>query len=174
MRCRFGTGEKIAWFFERSTAAAADERRPLDLDLFRSNKTENHHTTSLRMYNSLVERCFKDCVDSFRRKDMEPTEEKVRVFFFLSFFPFFFFFFSCEPFSYAHRKAIHRPKKTSSTVRHQVLRKVHEAQREDRAAIRRAFVAGGAADRSRDEKVIFFLSLFLTWFFSPSLPPPCN
>jgi len=30
------------------------------------------------MYNSLVERCFKDCVDSFRRKDMEPAEEKVR------------------------------------------------------------------------------------------------
>ena len=33
---------------------------------------------SLRMYNSLVERCFKDCVDSFRRKDLDATEEKVR------------------------------------------------------------------------------------------------
>lgn len=32
------------------------------------------------MYNSLVERCFKDCVDSFRRKDMEPAEEKVKTF----------------------------------------------------------------------------------------------
>jgi hypothetical protein len=30
------------------------------------------------MYNSLVERCFKDCVDSFRRKDLDATEEKVR------------------------------------------------------------------------------------------------
>lgn len=33
---------------------------------------------SLRMYNSLVERCFKDCVESFRRKDLDATEEKVR------------------------------------------------------------------------------------------------
>lgn len=32
---------------------------------------------SLRMYNSLVEKCFKDCVDSFRRKDLESSEEKV-------------------------------------------------------------------------------------------------
>lgn len=33
---------------------------------------------SLRMYNSLVERCFRDCVDSFRRKDLDAAEEKVR------------------------------------------------------------------------------------------------
>jgi len=33
---------------------------------------------SLRMYNSLVERCFRDCVDTFRRKDLEPAEEKVK------------------------------------------------------------------------------------------------
>ena len=32
---------------------------------------------SLRMYNTLVERCFRDCVDSFRRKDLDSTEEKV-------------------------------------------------------------------------------------------------
>lgn len=32
---------------------------------------------SLRMYNSLVDRCFRDCVESFRRKDLEKTEEKV-------------------------------------------------------------------------------------------------
>lgn len=32
---------------------------------------------SLRMYNTLVERCFKDCVESFRRKDLDATEEKV-------------------------------------------------------------------------------------------------
>ncbi|EFN57264.1 hypothetical protein CHLNCDRAFT_21497 [Chlorella variabilis] len=31
---------------------------------------------SLRMYNTLVERCFKDCVESFRRKDLDATEEK--------------------------------------------------------------------------------------------------
>lgn len=29
------------------------------------------------MYNSLVEKCFRDCVDSFRRKDLDSTEEKV-------------------------------------------------------------------------------------------------
>lgn len=31
---------------------------------------------SLRMYNQLVERCFKDCVETFRRKDLDSTEEK--------------------------------------------------------------------------------------------------
>ncbi|KAK9800210.1 hypothetical protein WJX73_009657 [Symbiochloris irregularis] len=31
---------------------------------------------SLRMYNNLVERCFKDCVESFRRKELDSTEEK--------------------------------------------------------------------------------------------------
>ncbi|KAL8465236.1 hypothetical protein ACS0TY_034660 [Phlomoides rotata] len=30
---------------------------------------------SLRMYNSLVERCFTDCIDSFRRKSLEKQEE---------------------------------------------------------------------------------------------------
>ncbi|GJP52303.1 hypothetical protein CLOM_g11429 [Closterium sp. NIES-68] len=29
-----------------------------------------------RMYNSLVERCFKDCVDNFRRKTLDKTEEQ--------------------------------------------------------------------------------------------------
>ena len=29
------------------------------------------------MYNGLVERCFRDCVESFRRKDLESSEEKV-------------------------------------------------------------------------------------------------
>ena len=28
------------------------------------------------MYNSLVERCFKDCVETFRRKDLDSGEEK--------------------------------------------------------------------------------------------------
>ena len=32
---------------------------------------------SLRMYNSLVEKCFKECVDGFRRKDLDATEERV-------------------------------------------------------------------------------------------------
>lgn len=32
---------------------------------------------SLRMYNALVERCFTDCVESFRRKDLDSTEERV-------------------------------------------------------------------------------------------------
>lgn len=30
---------------------------------------------SLRMYNSLVERCFSDCVDTFRRKTLDKQEE---------------------------------------------------------------------------------------------------
>ncbi|KAK6935864.1 Tim10-like [Dillenia turbinata] len=30
---------------------------------------------SLRMYNSLVERCFTDCVESFRRKTLDKQEE---------------------------------------------------------------------------------------------------
>ncbi|GLJ24666.1 hypothetical protein SUGI_0471680 [Cryptomeria japonica] len=30
---------------------------------------------SLRMYNSLVERCFNNCVDSFRRKTLDKQEE---------------------------------------------------------------------------------------------------
>ena len=29
------------------------------------------------MYNNLVDRCFRDCVDSFRRKDLDSGEEKV-------------------------------------------------------------------------------------------------
>ncbi|PRW57797.1 mitochondrial import inner membrane translocase subunit Tim9 [Chlorella sorokiniana] len=31
---------------------------------------------SLRMYNSLVERCFRDCVSEFRSKDLNAGEEK--------------------------------------------------------------------------------------------------
>ena len=34
---------------------------------------------SLRMYNGLVEKCFSTCVQSFRRKDMEKDEERVRL-----------------------------------------------------------------------------------------------
>ncbi|XP_059305590.1 mitochondrial import inner membrane translocase subunit Tim9-like [Lycium ferocissimum] len=30
---------------------------------------------SLRMYNSLVERCFTDCVDNFRSKKLDKQEE---------------------------------------------------------------------------------------------------
>ncbi|KAG6697361.1 hypothetical protein I3842_09G194500 [Carya illinoinensis] len=30
---------------------------------------------SLRMYNSLVERCFTDCVDTFQRKSLTKHEE---------------------------------------------------------------------------------------------------
>ncbi|DBA93929.1 hypothetical protein WJX82_007649 [Trebouxia sp. C0006] len=31
---------------------------------------------SLRMYNNVVERCFRDCVETFRRKDLESAEER--------------------------------------------------------------------------------------------------
>nr|XP_043610781.1 mitochondrial import inner membrane translocase subunit Tim9 [Erigeron canadensis] len=30
---------------------------------------------SLRMYNNLVERCFTDCVESFKRKTLDKQEE---------------------------------------------------------------------------------------------------
>ncbi|KAL4188858.1 hypothetical protein AMTRI_Chr08g162580 [Amborella trichopoda] len=32
-------------------------------------------TCSLRMYNSLVERCFNDCIDTFRRKSLDKQED---------------------------------------------------------------------------------------------------
>lgn len=41
--------------------------------------SENTLICSLRMYNSLVEKCFKECVDGFRRKDLDATEERVRL-----------------------------------------------------------------------------------------------
>jgi Tim10/DDP family zinc finger len=31
------------------------------------------------MYNNLVERCFTTCVDSFRRKTLEKSEETARA-----------------------------------------------------------------------------------------------
>lgn len=31
---------------------------------------------SLRMYNTLVEKCFKECVQGFRSKDLDTTEER--------------------------------------------------------------------------------------------------
>lgn len=34
---------------------------------------------SLRMYNNVVERCFRDCVESFRRKDLDNNEERVSL-----------------------------------------------------------------------------------------------
>jgi len=33
---------------------------------------------SLKLYNNLVERCFKDCVQDFRSKNLAKDEEKVR------------------------------------------------------------------------------------------------
>jgi hypothetical protein len=33
---------------------------------------------SLRLYNSLVERCFCECVTEFRRRELDVAEEKVR------------------------------------------------------------------------------------------------
>lgn len=33
---------------------------------------------SLRLYNSLVERCFCECVEEFRRRELDVGEEKVR------------------------------------------------------------------------------------------------
>ncbi|KAG8388767.1 hypothetical protein BUALT_Bualt02G0159500 [Buddleja alternifolia] len=42
----------------------------------RDRYTHTHtHIYILRMYNSLVERCFTDCVDTFRRKSLDKQEE---------------------------------------------------------------------------------------------------
>ena len=181
-----------------STFSLTHSLTPPPLLQKKHNKQPKQKKRSLRMYNSLVERCFKDCVDSFRRKDMEPAEEKVkRIFFgfFLSHFSsslvksfhsrFFLLFFSgfyfSPPTSLRSQKTKPRKqKKRQKTVRHQVLRKVHEAQREDGREVRGAVVAGGAADSAGDEKVIGFFLLFLCRLsslpgpFFLSLPFFCN
>lgn len=92
---------------------------------------------------------------------MEPAEEKVRCFSF-SLHHFVLVFFSRVIFRSPKAKT-RREHHQNSTVRHQVLREVHEAQREDRAAVRRAVVSGRAADRRGDEEVIFYL-IFLDRF----------
>ncbi|GJY16067.1 mitochondrial import inner membrane translocase subunit TIM9 [Tanacetum coccineum] len=38
-------------------------------------KLRTEEAKNLRMYNNLVERCFTDCVDSFRRKTLDKQEE---------------------------------------------------------------------------------------------------
>ncbi|RRT52691.1 hypothetical protein B296_00044129, partial [Ensete ventricosum] len=40
-----------------------------------SDSRVSHWSGSLRMYNTLVERCFSDCVDTFRRKSLDKQEE---------------------------------------------------------------------------------------------------
>ncbi|MCL7051941.1 hypothetical protein MKW94_019360 [Papaver nudicaule] len=40
-----------------------------------SNRKSMVGFSILRMYNSLVERCFVDCVDTFRRKSLDKQEE---------------------------------------------------------------------------------------------------
>jgi len=34
---------------------------------------------SMRLYNNLVERCFNHCIESFRSKSLDATEEKVNL-----------------------------------------------------------------------------------------------
>ena len=63
-RCRFETGVPASLELHSDAAQGA----VVDIVLC---------ACSLRMYNSVVERCFKDCVESFRRKDLEASEEKV-------------------------------------------------------------------------------------------------
>lgn len=50
----------------------------LEVHIFFVNSTI-YGCCSLRMYNNLVERCFKDCIDGFRRKDLDSAEEKVNL-----------------------------------------------------------------------------------------------
>ncbi|RVW65830.1 Mitochondrial import inner membrane translocase subunit Tim9 [Vitis vinifera] len=63
------------WFL-RTEARGSSEN---DLSLFMPENLERKKTVEslrgLRMYNSLVERCFSDCVESFRRKSLDKQEE---------------------------------------------------------------------------------------------------
>lgn len=83
---------------------------------------------SLRMYNSLVEKCFSNCVQSFRRKDLEKDEERVRL-----------------PTRHVHLPPPERILQSADissslvpAVRHQVLRKVFEALCSRESALRGA------------------------------------
>jgi len=67
------------------------------------------------MYNGLVERCFNSCVESFRRKTLEKSEETARL--------------ECCELSRRSRLP---------SVRHAVLREVPEAQRTSVRAFRGA------------------------------------
>ncbi|EXC10652.1 Mitochondrial import inner membrane translocase subunit Tim9 [Morus notabilis] len=40
-----------------------------------STKLAPNRKSCLRMYNSLVERCFNDCVDTFKHKSLQKQEE---------------------------------------------------------------------------------------------------
>lgn len=90
---------------------------------------QSHLCCSLKMYNSLVERCFRDCVDSFRRKDLDSTEEKART---------------------REHAAVGQALPPADVllccaVHLQVLRKVHEALGQDRPPLCRALAASRAA-----------------------------
>ena len=66
----------IQFFFriqEKTKSTTTSERC-----LLTRSKTPFPCEYSLRMYNRLVEKCFKDCVDSFRRKNLDSNEERVR------------------------------------------------------------------------------------------------
>ena len=82
---------------------------------------------SLRMYNSLVEKCFSNCVQSFRRKDLEKDEERVRL--------------PTRHAPPATTRILQSADVSSSlvpAVRHQVLRKVFEALCSRESALRGA------------------------------------
>lgn len=51
---------------------------PVVLLLVLTATNSSPHNTSLKLYNNLVERCFKDCVQDFRSKNLAKDEEKVR------------------------------------------------------------------------------------------------
>jgi hypothetical protein len=67
--------------FGQGTDTGARNASVVILLLKKREKLLNDHVSacitvrSLRMYNSLVERCFTDCVDTFRRKNLDKQEE---------------------------------------------------------------------------------------------------
>lgn len=52
--------------------AMGDEDKREMMEMVETMQTRD----SLRMYNGLVERCFRECVDNFRRKTLDANEEK--------------------------------------------------------------------------------------------------
>ena len=52
-------------------AMGEDDKREM-MEMVETMQTRD----SLRMYNGLVERCFRECVDNFRRKTLDANEEK--------------------------------------------------------------------------------------------------
>ena len=66
-----GPASRLCAYCATATASQPDEAQNCTC-------TDSLPTYSLRLYNGLVERCFCECVDEFRRRELNTDEEKVR------------------------------------------------------------------------------------------------